>query len=1156
MPKWTEQQQNAIDARGSNILVSAAAGSGKTAVLVERVVNMITKERVPVDRLLIVTFTNAAAAEMRSRISAKLSEIISENPNDTNAKRQLSLLPSAKICTIDSFCINLVRENFFNLNIERDFTIMDDSERQIVEQNVLDTLIGEKYEQGDDEFLELVEILSSSKNDKTFATTVSDISNFVTSQAFSDIWLDKACEIYDPDIPLEKSICAQYVFEETKRVCDFAFELIKSSLSSLSSDDEVYDKLVEIIKSDKEVFEKIANAVDEKNWDDAMYYVNNTSFARMTQKASPYKEIVSKNRNIYKNLLSKSLAPLYCVDTADYLDDCMLLYPFVSLLTQTVKEFNARTLEVKKELNSYTFSDIEHFAIELLARFDENGNYCKTELAKELEKSFDEILIDEYQDTNAAQDTLFSMLSNGKNRFMVGDIKQSIYRFRLAMPQIFSEKKESFADYESGEKSDSYKICLSNNFRSRQGICELTNFVFSKVMSKTVGGIDYNDDERLNFNAAFDPTENVSAVLALIETPEDADTDEYEAHQIAKMIISKVENREQVTDKSGKRDITFGDFAILFRSVKNRLPVFTRVFAEYGIPTVSNNKVNLFSNNEIVILINLLRAVDNPVQDIPLLATLMSVFFGYSAEDIAKAKVDYPASNLYTSISKSKDFERVIDELDKYRQYAASMSVENLLRQIISQSSYLSVISAMGNAEQRTLNVMKLVDIAKRFDNGENVGLTAFIRYVDNIISNNYDVESAVVSNINSNAVSMMTIHQSKGLEFPVCILAGSCHRYNFDDLKGLVQLNSSLGIGLKGYNENMLYRYNSLQYSIIRDKNNYELMSENLRVLYVAITRAKEQFITVYSAPSIEKKVASLSKNIVDGKISPSVVKSILCDGDIMLTTALMHKSCKALRDMCDDEIKVDAYADFDMEIVFPRYEISEKEVESVVADCSNELVEQIDEKLSFTYPSLEISSFASKRTASSLDEKENSFEHLTSSRPAFLNEGNMTSAQKGTAMHTFMQYCDYNASRQDLSKEINRLKCLSYLDEQQAASLNTSALEKFFNGTFASRMFKSNKIYREIKVASFVPVCEIENTDFQNPVLVQGISDCVFEENGELVVVDYKTDRVENEQQLLERYISQLMFYKSAVSKTLKKPVKQVVLYSFYLNKECIYK
>lgn len=1155
MPKWTDQQKNAINARGTNILVSAAAGSGKTAVLVERVVNMITKEQIPVDKLLIVTFTNAAAAEMRSRISAKLNEIISENPNNTNAKRQLSLLPSAKICTIDSFCINLVRENFFNLNIERDFKIMDESERQIVEQNVLDALICEKYEQGDSDFLELVETLSNSKNDKGFANAISNISNFVTSQAFADVWLDNACKIYDPTVPLENSVCAEYVFEETKRACDYAYEHIESSLSSLSKDDELYDKLLEVVKSDREVFEKISNAVDEKSWNDALYFANNASFVRMPTKASPYKEIISKNRNIYKNLLSKSIAPLYCVDTADYHDDCVLLYPLVSLLTQTVKEFNERTLEAKRELNSYTFSDIEHFAIQLLVGVDENNEYFKTPLAKELEKSFYEILIDEYQDTNAAQDTLFNMLSNGKNRFMVGDIKQSIYRFRLAMPQIFSEKKESFTDYESGEKSNSYKICLSNNFRSRQGICGLTNFVFSKVMSKAVGGIDYNDEERLNFKADYDTQSNASAVLALVETPEDADTDEYEAHQIAKMIISKVESKQQVTDKNGTRDITYGDFAILFRSVKNRLPVFTKVFAEYGIPTICNNKVNLFSNNEIVILINLLRAVDNPVQDIPLLATLMSVFFGYSAEDIANARVTYPSVNLYTSISKSKDFERVITELDRYRQYAASMSVENLLRQIISQSSCLSVISAMGNAEQRILNVMKLVDIAKRFDNGENVGLTAFIRYVDNIISNNYNVESAVVSNINDNAVSMMSIHQSKGLEFPVCILAGSCHRYNTDDLKGLVQLNSSLGIGLKGFNEDMLYRYNSLQYSVIKDKNNYELMSENLRVLYVAITRAKEQFITVYSAPSIEKKLSSLSKNIVDGRISPSVVKGISCDGDIMLTTALMHKDCGALRDMCEGEVRTDPYCDFDMEVVFPQYEISLNENEAIEEECSSKLVAEIESKLSFTYPSLEISSYASKRTASSLDDKENSFEHLTSSRPSFLNEGNMTSAQKGTAMHTFMQYCDYKASRDDLDGEINRLKGMSYLDDEQANSLNRKALEAFFNGSFALRMFESDRIYREIKVASFIPVNEIEDTDFQNPVLVQGISDCVFEENGELIIVDYKTDKVENEDELLERYRRQLMFYKYAVSKTLKKPVKQVVLYSFYLNKECIY-
>lgn len=1149
MPNWTDEQKNAINARGTNILVSAAAGSGKTAVLIERVVNMITKEQIPIDRLLIVTFTNAAATEMRSRLSKALSDIIRDNPNDTNAKRQLSLLPSAKICTIDSFCINLVRENFFNLEIERDFKIMDESERLTIEQNVLDEMLTEKYEQGNSRFLDLVELLSGSKNDKNLARVISNISNFVTSQAFPKLWLDRACELYNPDLALESSACVKYAFSEAKMLCNFAQELIDEAEDSLSFDDELFEKYNDMLLSDRRVFESIEISINSNNWNETMQRVNNASFSRMPSKRgyeSPSKAIIEKNRSIYKTIVSKSIAPLFCADEDDYRNDCLMLYPLVKLLNELVLEFDQRVMTKKKELNSYTFSDIEHFAIELLFYADENGELHRKELANELEDSYYEILVDEYQDTNEAQDTLFKMLSNGKNRFMVGDIKQSIYRFRLAMPQIFSRKKESYAEYGSNKKSDSYKICLSNNFRSRKGICEFTNFVFSKVMSKAVGGIDYNFEEMLNYHAEFSPSDEPNATIALIQTPQDADADEYEAHQVAHIILDMVQSKKA----------KFGDFAILFRSVKNRMSVYTKVFAEYSIPTICNNKVNLFSNNEIIILINLLRTIDNPVQDIPLLSTLMSVFFGYNAEEIASARIEDREKSLYYSISKSSRFSRVIDDINRYREYSASMSVENLLRQIIGETSYLSVISAMGNAQQRMLNVMKLIDIAKRFDNGENIGLSAFIRYVDSIISNKFNVESAVLSHTDENAVSLMSVHQSKGLEFPICILAGAGHRYNTDDLKSSTMLNSDFGIGLKGYNSDKLYRYNTLQYSVIRDKNTYELMSENLRVLYVAITRAKEQFITVISDKNIEKKVDSVSKNITNGEISPVNVKSIKTDGDIILSCALLHKDAGVLREMCVDKINCDMNSNFNLNIVFPKYEIFEDKKKIEITQYSKELLCSIKEKLSYRYERLGLSSFASKRTASSLDEKENNFEHLTSTRPAFLNKGCLTPAQKGTAMHTFMQYCNYSSCVGDLEAEIERLVSMSYLDEEQAKSLDRQRLNSFFSSDFAKRMFASSEIFREIKVTSYVPVCELEDTSFTDKVLVQGIADCVFEENGELVLVDYKTDKVNSPEELLERYKNQLMFYKNAVSKTLKKPVKEVVLYSFSLNKECIYK
>lgn len=1168
MPKWTRPQQNAIDARNSNILVSAAAGSGKTAVLVERVIKLITdvSNNVDVDRLLIVTFTNAAAAEMKSRISKKLLEIIKENPNDTNARRQLSLLPNVNVCTIDSFCINLVRESFYKLNIDQDFKILDNSENALLEQEAMDEVMDELYDLDQQDFKELVDVFSSTKDDRGLVQTVSRISHFINSQEFPNDWLDEACEMYNPKIRLEDSYCASYVINQAKSYLQIAIGLIEQSLSALNPNDDGHQKLIDMLNDDNSIIHGIYDNLSADNWDDLVDIVNNVSFSRMSSVKCSQKELVKANRDTYKEIISKSVAPMFSIKSADYTEDCMLLYPIVKQLVDIVKRFNDKAMELKLQANSFTFSDIEHFAINLLFYKDEEGNIVRTELAKELEGSFYEILVDEYQDTNSAQDKLFEVLSNGKNRFMVGDIKQSIYRFRLAMPHIFNEKMECFSPYSESADEINKRIDLSNNFRSRKDVCEFANFVCSHLMSKTVGGVDYDASQSLNASADYIDVPTASAQIKYVQVPDDEDADEYEAHKIAQYIIEKVKNREQIKDGNGYRDIRYSDFAILLRTAKKRMNVITNVFSQYSIPTVANNKTSLFDNNEIIVLINLLRTIDNPTQDISLLATLMSVFYGYSADDISLARVNNPRGNLYSAICTDRKFDSFCNDLKRYRELASSMSVENLLRCILSETSYLSIISTLGNHEQRVQNVMLLVDMARRFDNGENVGLTSFIRYLDTVIDNGFNVESASVNNSGRDAVNIMTIHHSKGLEFPVCILAGANHKYNRDELtKGTIQLNAKNGIGLKVYDKEKLCRYDSLQYSVIKDVNSVDLMSENLRVLYVAMTRAKEQFVTFISVSnkSVDGYVDSVSKKLIFtnpyqcSAISPYVVKKAANDAELITLCALLHKDADCLRSMCSNEnARIDTDLDFDMDIEILDDCIQPVDVDEPCAVANAEMLKGIEERLSYCYDRLELASFSSKRTASSLDSAEQDFKYLTASKPAFLSKSNMTSAQRGTAMHTFMQFCDYRASLNSLDDEISRLVSKNYLTQAQADCLDRNRLMTLFGGEFAERMFNSDNIFREIKVSSFVPVCDIEDTDFEDEVLVQGIADCVFEENGELVLVDYKTDRVENEQELLDRYKNQIGFYKDAVSKALKKPVKEAVIYSFYLNKLCVYK
>ena len=1160
MPKWTDAQQNAIDARNSNILVSAAAGSGKTAVLVERVIKLICDETIGagIDKLLIVTFTNAAAAEMKNRISKALYEIIKKEPNNINAINQLALIPSAKICTIDSFCINLVRENFFKLDISQDFSILDNSEQLLIEDNAVNEIIEEHYKSENTEFKALVELLSAAKNDNDLIKVIKKISQYISAQAFPFDWLSSVCELYNPDIPIDESELKDYVYSEVEYCVSYIKGVIDDCLISIDMADDMYDKYSALLEGDLELIQMLEDKLSYP-WDEMKSALDLLSFSNMPRASKDYrglaKQLVSDRRKQYKDIITE-LKKLMLITSDEFKKDNEYLYPKLRYLCNIVFEYNEKMLQMKKEMNAYSFSDIEHFAIDLLFKI-EDGEIVRTDLAAEYEKSFYEILVDEYQDTNSAQDSLFKMLSNGKNRFMVGDIKQSIYRFRLAMPGIFNNKKETYTPYEEGSLSTSQKIILDKNFRSRKGICDYTNFVFSNLMSKRIGELEYTEEEYLNCGAEYKETDVPSARLCVVETPDGEDATEYEARQIAKLILDKIKAGELIKDGDDYRKIRFSDFAVLLRYTKNRIDTYAKVFSEYSIPVVANNKTNLFDNNEVSILISLLRVIDNPSRDVPLLATLMSVFYGFSADDIAKVRVGRKNENLYTSICSDREtFGSFIEDIDTYRKLASSMSVESFLRELIGKTSYLSLISAMGNAQQRKLNVLKLLELAHSFDKGENVGITAFMRYIDTVIASDFSVESASLVHGKENCVSIMSVHQSKGLEFPICIFASTSHKYNNGDLSDLVLMNFEKGIGLKIDDEEQLIRYNSLQYNCIQNMNACAAISENLRLLYVAITRAKEQFISYVSMKDAHTHINNISKKIIGGYISPIIVKHIQNDGDLLLLTALIHKDGGYLRKLCENKIDVDYSGDFDLAVDFAGESDDIEIIEEITAEADENLCKEIKEKLSFKYDRGELSAFSSKRSASQLDERERGYKYFASKKPAFLSKNELTPAERGTAMHAFMQYCDYTSAKADLESEIARLTEAAFISDIQAASLNREKLKKFFESDFAKRMFESDGIYREIKVSSFVKASEIENTAFDDRILIQGIADCVFEENGELVLVDYKTDFVKSENELLEMYKNQIAFYKKAVSKALDMPVKEAMLYSFCLDKPCVYK
>lgn len=1162
MPKWTPQQNNAINARGRNILVSAAAGSGKTAVLVERVIKKITDSENPVDidKLLIVTFTNNAASEMKFRITKSLKEILRNEPFNQNAQRQLNLMPNAKICTIDSFCINLVRENFFELGINQDFTNLDENEASLLEDEIISNLTDELFENNDEEFIKLVEQFNTPGNEKPFINAVKKVRRFIYAQPFPYSWAYKMSELYNSNTAFENSKWFEYIKNEADYLISIAKKCVNNNLALLNQidDSKLNEKFENLFLNDKSLIDNVSDLLNT-SWDD-LVKLGVPSFARLVSTAKLDEELASEikaNRNTYTNIIKKEIPAFFICSKEDYVKSLNTLYPIIKKLIEFVKIVDARLMVEKNERNSYSFSDTEHFAINLL--FTPDGDkIIKKELADRLSAEFEEILVDEYQDTNEAQDLLFAYLSNGHNLFTVGDVKQSIYRFRLAMPNIFNSRRKLYTDYNPNDNEKSSKIILDKNFRSSKGICEYVNFIFSKVMSERVGELDYNAQNRLNFGADYKKNDIPSAQIHILDGAKGEETDTREAMQIAKLIRKKIDSKEQIKDGDEYRDIRYSDFAILFRSMKNHVDSYVEVFTDMSIPVQCDNSSNLFENNEIKLILSLLRTIDNPTKDISLLSTMMSPVYAFTADELAQIRIENKRKNFYFSVLNSQN-EKVLnflEDIKNLKKLSVTMSVSNFIRYLVEDKGIVAFINAMGNGEQRYQNILALISFAQKFDSGVNIGLTSFIRYIDKIIDTDKGIDSKSIVSGKDDAVTIMTVHHSKGLEFPICILAGAARSYNTGELTENLLINTVYGFGLKVHNEERMYNIQSIPYSVIKSKSANELMSENLRVLYVAMTRAKEQFITFISCQNIERKMQTLYSKLIDGEITPYAVKSCKSDADIILLCSLFHQNAGQLRELAGCRLFANP-ADFDMSIDIDKSEsFEEDEIKLEKAEYQESTVKEIADKLSYKYDYLPLSNVTSKMTASSLDDSDTNFEYITSSKPAFMNKAEMTPAMRGTAMHTFMQFCNYNLAKDNLDEEIENLVSGGFITEEQGKSLDKKRLASFFNSSLAKRMFNSDKIYREIKVSTFLSANEVYGIDFDDKILVQGIADCVFEESGQLVLVDYKTDRVKDENELLERYKKQLTFYKYAIEKTLKMPVKEVMLYSFYLEKECIYK
>lgn len=1155
--KWTTEQDHAIHAGGANLLVSAGAGSGKTAVLSERVVQKIANGA-SIERFLIVTFTNAAAAEMRARIAAKLTDLSEAAPNDRHLRTQTARINTAEICTIDAFSCALVRENFESLGIERDFSILDTADAQLLQHEALMNVLEPRYDRRDSAFTRLIELLSTSKSTLGFETTVQNLYSYIMVQVDPLHWLKNMCALYDPDSDKGAAMWRGILRHDFENGLQYAVRMYTDILASLTPDDLLCDAYTDLILQERAFLQRLQSDLDDTAL--CREHLRSFTMQRMPYKrgyTSPAKAGLSAVRDFVKNKILP--AAYFDIDPRETKEDLTYLYPCVCELYEIICDYSAELLRLKKEQNAYEFSDIAQFALSLVADFS-TGEPQKTPFAQELSKKYDEILVDEYQDTNRAQDFLFTCVSNGHNLFVVGDVKQSIYRFRLAMPEIFIDRLNSYFDYDPHEKNVSSRIYLNKNFRSRDTVCHYVNFLFSKIFSPEVGGLAYDKNEYLNAGADYAPSGHANIYLRMVRDDASAyaDKTENEAQAVADFIKEKIQSGMTVTDRRDgqpyERAITYGDFAVLFRKGRGTIEKFAKVFADNGIPVITENAQPLFQNREIMLLLALLRTVDNPTNDIAVLSVLMSGIFGFSADDVARLKLQGGASrkNLYTLLLLQKEHSektrRFLDFVEKYRNLAVAVSCSELVLQIMQDTLFTALMASSGNFESSRLNLMKFVDLAARYDYGDTRGLTAFLRYIDRIAAS--DAVKSASGEAGGNAVRLMTVHKSKGLEFPFVILADTASRYNKQDLSERVLIHPFAGLGVQALNESLRCRYNTLAYDAVKTEIEMDAMSENVRVLYVALTRAKENFAAFMTFKNPEATVEKLAGQIsfADQRIDPYLCKTAGCDANLLLMTALFHPSSVSLcPDLPDRHLQP---ADFKMDMAIVSALAPDCQVQTPVQPSPDPLLaEKLKARFSFA-ADRSLSMIAAKRSASELDSLSGGLEFYFTEKPDFADLSGQTGNRGGTAMHLFMQYCRYDRAVQSVQEEAARLLSENKLLQDEADLLDYVALQAFFASDLARRIMKSPRCYRECRLNAFLPVSAVESIKSDKKVLVQGIADCIFEENGALVLVDFKTDRVKDGAQLCTHYSRQLSFYKTAAEQQMNMPVKEVYLYSFHLS------
>lgn len=1157
---WTTQQTQAMESLGGTVLVSAAAGSGKTAVLVERVLHRITDKNNPCDihRLLMVTFTRAAAAQMREKIGAAITEKLAVDPANKRLARQQMLLPFAQISTIDSFCADLVRENFHRLDLNPDFRVLDESESVILREEAAAQALEAIFESDDPAIRDLPLLLSLNDDPAQFKDLILSLYDRSRAYAFPEEWFEQLLKPYE-QTSSDDDVWQTILREHMRCALDYCVHCTKQVIDALDREPLLSEKYTPAFKSDVLMYENLIRSVEDSTWDEMREEIMAVQYEKLTGApknfSGPLKDDVKDIREQLKRLLKSFKEKLLCANEAENAEDLHSLLPSVRALIETVQNFGNIYEGIKKKANGVDFADIMHGALRLLVERDADGVCTKTALAIELSERFEEILVDEYQDVNRAQEELFIALSrNETNLFTVGDVKQSIYRFRLAMPELFLGRKSGMPLY-SGSNYPA-RITLDKNFRSRQGILGFANMLFGRLMSEQVGDVAYGDEERLVYGADYTPASVPEVRLHLVKTDDDKDAEQ--ADYIADIINDMIASGFTVKDKDKQRKVQYRDFCILFRAMKGKAEPYIEALANKNIPAYAELSAGFFRSREIAFMLSLLRVLDNPLQDVPLLCVMLSPVYGFSPDDLARLRKGAHKEPLYRCVVKAADEKDTqcaafLQDVQRLRLAGTTLAAGELVRYLMEDTGYLAVAGAMKDGPRRLANLHLLLDYAGKYEEAGHIGLPGFIRFIDKLEGQQGDLAPAAELSEAADVVRLMSIHKSKGLEFPVVILANCEKKFNDSDSQKTIVVCDNL-IGLQRRDIPTFRKFSTLGEKAVKLKMKQSDRSEELRVLYVALTRAKECLIPVIGAKELEKAIPSQAAALFDkSPPHPFAVSSCHSFADWLLLGTLYHPDAGDLRRLAGKGIAANADYGFPLEVVIrdDAQPLIEQSVVPVAVKPPEVRLREVEERLSYRYPYEALTGIVAKRSASELGERGIQRDYFASTRPAFLSEGGLTPAQKGTALHKYMQFCDYANAKADAGVECQRLIAEGFLSDLEGKAIDLHKVKRFFEGEFAARMFRAKTLMREKKFAVRIPVRDLHKnlpeSVGEETVIVQGIVDCAFEEDGGLVVIDYKTDRGVSPEVLTQRYAAQLTIYRRALEECLGIAVKETLIYSF---------